>query len=98
MAKKPMTKKDIVAAMSKEVGLTQVQAEAVFESIVNLAKSEVAAGRTFRLSGLGTFSMRKSAARKGVNPATGEAIQIPAKKKMVFKSASAVEEMLNPQK
>ena len=46
----------------------------------------------------GTFSLRKTKARKGVNPKTGEAIKISAKKRMAFKPAAQVKDLLNPSK
>jgi DNA-binding protein HU-beta len=50
------------------------------------------------VAGLGTFDLKKTKARKGVNPATGEAIKIKAKKRMAFKPSSQVKELLNPSK
>jgi DNA-binding protein HU-beta len=48
------------------------------------------------VAGLGTFALKKSKARKGVNPATGEPIKIKAKKRMAFKPSSQVKALLNP--
>jgi DNA-binding protein HU-beta len=40
-----------------------------------------------KIAGLGIFQVRKRAARMGRNPATGEAIQIKASKKVAFRAA-----------
>lgn len=45
-------------------------------------------GDNVQLIGFGTFSVAKRAARKGVNPATGKAIQIAAKKVVKFKAGA----------
>ena len=96
MAKKPMTRKEIVAALAKEAGINLTQADAVLGSLVETCRQEVKSGNPFRLAGLGTFSLKHSAARNGVNPATGEPIAIPARNRMAFKSSPTVAELMNP--
>jgi DNA-binding protein HU-beta len=44
-------------------------------------------GERIRIVGLGILQVRKRAARIGRNPATGEAIQIKASKKVAFRAA-----------
>ena len=48
-----------------------------------------------RLVGFGTFSVKKRAAGKGRNPATGAAIKIAASKNARFKSGAGLKAMLN---
>jgi DNA-binding protein HU-beta len=98
MANEPMTKSDIVAALATEAGINKAQAQAALESLIDACKQEVKAGRSFRLTGLGTFTLKQSKARQGVNPATGEKIQIKASKRMAFKAGSQVSAILNPEK
>lgn len=98
MAKGPMTKGDIVAALAQDAGITQAQAQAALESLIDACKQEVKAGRNFRVPGLGTFALKQSKARQGVNPATGEKIKIKASKRMAFKAGSQVDAILNPKK
>lgn len=47
-------------------------------------------GQTLGLPGLGTLSVKATAARTGVRPGTSEKIQIPAGKKLAFKVASTL--------
>lgn len=96
--KKAMTKLEMIDQMAKDAGIPKTAAKAVLESFVTLAVKEVKAGRPLRVAGLGTFSLRKTKARKGVNPKTGEAIKIAAKKRMTFKAAAQVKTVLNPSK
>jgi DNA-binding protein HU-beta len=49
-------------------------------------------GNRIRISGLGSLQVRKHAARKGRNPATGETMKIPAKKKVAFRVAKELKE------
>jgi len=51
-----------------------------------------------RIAGLGILQVRKRAARMGRNPATGEAIKIPAKKVVKFRVAKAVKDAIVPPK
>lgn len=95
MAKKPMTKAEIVAGMAGAAGITAKQAEAVLTSLIGLCRDEVKKGRPFRVAGLGTFSLKKSKARQGRNPATGEPIKIPASRRMAFSASSKVKGLLN---
>ena len=47
------------------------------------------------LVGFGTFEVRNRAARKGVNPATGETIEIPESKVPAFKAGKALKEAVS---
>ena len=47
------------------------------------------------MSGFGKFSVADRAARQGVNPATGEKIQIAASKAAKFSPASGLKNKLN---
>lgn len=98
MAKKPMTKSDMIDKIAKDAGIPKTAAKVALESFVDMCVKEVKVGRPFRVAALGTFALKKSKARKGVNPATGEAIKIAAKKRMAFKPSSQVKELFNPPK
>ena len=45
--------------------------------------------------GFGTFSLKKKAAREGINPATKEKVQIAASKVPSFKAGKSFKEMFN---
>jgi len=65
--------------------------DAVIEGITKALKK----GEEVRLVGFGTFSVKKRAAGKGRNPATGEEIKIPASKSARFKSGATLKAALN---
>ena len=96
MAKQPMTKTDMIDQIAKDAGIPKTAAKAALESFVEMCRKEVKVGRPFRVAGLGTFMKKRSKARKGVNPATGEAIKITAKNRMAFKPSGQVKDLLNP--
>jgi DNA-binding protein HU-beta len=91
-----MTKAEMIDLLAKASNINKTEAGKALESLVGMISSEVKAGRTFRLAGLGSFSLKVRNARTGRNPQTGEAIKIPKKKSVAFKPAKSVGDMLNP--
>jgi nucleoid DNA-binding protein len=47
------------------------------------------------IAGFGKFMVMNRAARTGTNPKTGQPIDIPASKRLVFKPVRAITEALN---
>ena len=66
--------------------------EAVFAAVVEMALK----GEDVSLPGFGKFKVASREARQGRNPATGEAIQIAASKKLAFTQAKQLKDALNP--
>ena len=87
-----MTKKDLVAAIAKETGLTKKDSEAALGATVAAVTKALSKGESVQLTGFGTFSVKKRAARQGKNPKTGEAIKIKASKAPAFKAGKALKE------
>ena len=78
----PVTLKHLAAVLAERHQLTKKAGEALLGELVHLKK-----GERIRIAGLGILQVRKRAARMGRNPATGEAIQIKASKKVAFRAA-----------
>lgn len=85
-----MTKSQIQATLASKTGLTKKQAAKFLEELANLAYRE--AKNAFTIPGLGKLVLVDRPARMGRNPATGEQIQIPAKKVVKFRVAKACKE------
>jgi len=96
MAKKPMTKSQIITHLAENNGLTKKQSKEILECLVGLACSEAKNG--FTLPGLGKLVLVKRKARKGRNPQTGETIKIPARKVVKFRIAKACKDAVLPPK
>ena len=77
-----MNKQDLIHKIAEGAGITQKDAAAAIVSAV-------AAGEKVQLVGFGTFEAKKRGARVGRNPATKEAIEIPASTAPVFKAGKA---------
>ena len=95
MAGKPLTKADMIDKIASKADISKRAAKDALEAFVEVCCDEVKAGNPFRVAGLGTFSLKESVPRKGVNPATRQPIEIEAKKRMAFKMSSQVRDSLN---
>lgn len=94
MAKKatPRTKSEIITALAESIDITKKQAATVYETLLNIAYAGAKDPKGITLPGLGKLIKEKRAARKGRNPATGEAIKIPAKTVVKFRLAKAAKD------
>ena len=85
---------ELIEHVASEAGVEKNAAkkavEAVLASIVEAAKK----GEEVNLAGFGKFKVKDSPARQGSNPATGEAIEIAASRKLGFTPAKQVKEAI----
>jgi DNA-binding protein HU-beta len=97
MAAKPLTKSQIAAAVAEKAGVPKRTGMEILEFIADMAYKN--AKNSFTLPGLGKLVLVNRKARTGRNPATGETIQIPAKKVVKFRVAKAAKDaILNAKK
>ena len=75
-----MNKVELVNTLSAKTGQTKRAAEEMLDAVLDTIKDTVADGDKVTLVGFGTFAMTERSARRGRNPRTGDAIDIPAKK------------------
>ena len=83
-----MNKGDLVAKVAGDTGLTKVQAESAFNSLVAAITGALKKSRKVTIVGFGTFSVARRKARTGRNPRTGAAIKIAARKVPKFAPGS----------
>lgn len=87
-----MTQAQVATHLSDKVGITKKQAKSALESLTDLVVKELKKEGSLRLAGLGIFRKRKTKARIGRNPATGEQIKIPARTRLRFTPAKALKD------
>lgn len=88
-----MTKDGLVDAVMSAAGLeTKTQAKSAVEAVFDSVAKALGRGEEVAVAGFGTFRVMQSKARQGVNPKTGEKIQIAASKKPKFKAAKALKD------
>lgn len=87
-----MNKKELIAKVAAENGMTQVLAGVLVESVLVTIGGALATGNDVELHSFGKFSVTHLAARIGRNPKTGAEVEIPASKKVAFKAAKALKD------
>jgi len=91
-----MNKTELAEKLAGKTELTRAMALDVVDAIFSVEDSqgiiavELDADRDVTIAGFGKFETRKRSAREGRNPATGETIQIEAKKVAAFKPAKGL--------
>ena len=89
-----VTLKHLAASIADAQEISKKQADAVLSDMVGLVTKHLKKGDKIRINGLGVLQVRKRAARMGRNPATGEAIQIKASKKVAFRASKELKEAI----
>ncbi len=89
-----VTLKHLAAALAESHEMSKKQAEAVLGDFVGNIVKHLKKGERIRIGGLGILQVRRRAARMGRNPATGEAIQIKASKKVAFRASKELKEAI----
>lgn len=87
-----MNKTELIARVAEKTDLTKKAAGDAVEAVLDSITEALAAGNKVTLVGFGTFEVRDRAARRGVNPATGAAIDIPASRVPAFKAGKSLKE------
>jgi len=87
-------KTELTDMISNRAGLTKKDAGVALSAVPDIMGEALRAGQTIGLPGVGTLSVKATAARTGVKPGTAEKIQIPAGKKVSFKVAADLKKSL----
>jgi integration host factor subunit beta len=91
-----MIRSELVKKLETEnPGLTPEEVERIVDLFFNQIIQRLAEGGRVELRGFGAFSTRERNPRKGRNPRTGEAVDVPAKSVPYFKPGKEVRERLN---
>lgn len=80
-------KADIAREVGEATGTSTKVAQAAIEALIGSITRHAEAGDTVRFLGFGAFSVKARPPRAGRNPATGEAIEIPETRKLLFKAS-----------
>jgi DNA-binding protein HU-beta len=85
-----VTKSEFVEQVSSESGLSKSDATKAVDAVLQVIEDTLKRGSEVSFTGFGKFSVADRGARQGVNPQTGERIQIPASKVPRFSAGSAL--------
>ncbi len=80
-----MTKKDIVMKVSNDTNVAQIDVKKVVQKTLDAIVESLERSETVELRNFGVFKVKSRRGRIGRNPRTGEEVQVPEKKVVVFK-------------
>ena len=98
MANQRMTQTQLVRSLAESCEVNNKTSRQMLECLASTAIAEVKKNGVFVLPGVCRLVRVDRKARTGRNPATGEAIKIPAKKVVKFRVAKAVKDAIVPPK
>jgi len=93
-----MNKSQLIEAVATDSGLTKADSARAIESFIDTVGKSLKKGDEVAITGFGKFSVVKRAARKGVNPRTGEAVKIKASKAPKFSAGAGLKAAVSPKK
>jgi DNA-binding protein HU-beta len=93
-----MTKSALFAFFAEKFEVKRTEVRDWFDELAALAEKEIKRSGEFTLPGVVKLSVRKSKARMGRNPATGEPIKIPAKTRVKATVVKAMKDAVMPRK
>ena len=85
-----MTKQEFVDQVSNTSGLGKGEAGQAVDAVLTVIQETLSRGGEVAFTGFGKFSVADRGARQGVNPQTGERIQIAASRVPRFSAGSAL--------
>ena len=89
-----MTKADLAKKVAEKNGTTQKDAAAAVDAVFDCIKEALKENEKVQIFGFGGFEVKTRAARKGINPRTKEAIEIPEAKNVKFSAGKALNELV----
>lgn len=87
-----MTKADLVEIIFEKVGLSKREAQDIIEIIFDTIKQSFVEGESVKVSGFGTFNVRKKNSRRGRNPQTGQELEITPRRVLTFKASNQLKQ------
>ena len=89
-----MTKSEFVDQVASQSGLGKGEAGRAVDAVLEVIEETLRRGGEVNFTGFGKFSVAERGARQGVNPQTGERIQISASRVPRFSAGSALKKSI----
>ena len=87
-----MNKMGLVDTVHEKIGGTKKSAEDAVDTVFDTIMHSLGKGEEVAVSGFGSFTVKRRAARMGVNPRTGQKIQIAETSTPKFKAGKALKD------
>jgi nucleoid DNA-binding protein len=89
-----VTKKEIVKAISDEIGMTQLKTKEIVQKTFNAIVDTLVKHGRVELRNFGVFEVKQRKPRKARNPRTGQRVDVPRKAVITFKPGKEMEQRL----
>lgn len=90
-----MNKSELIEHIAKQADISKAAASRSLEALIGAVKLTLKKGGTVTITGFGTFTAPKRAARTGRNPRTGAHVSVDQKSVPFFKTGKEMRERLN---
>lgn len=90
-----LTRAEIQAAIYKELGLSLAESADLVDATIEEMMAGLAKDQQLKLSGFGTFEIRRKEARTGRNPKTGVEAEIEARNVILFNASNQLKDEVN---
>jgi nucleoid DNA-binding protein len=89
------TKKDLINRIAESTATRQVLVKTVVQEFFDEIIAELARGNRLEFREFGVFDTKTTPARMAQNPKTLEKVEVPAKRRVVFKPGRLMREAVN---
>jgi integration host factor subunit alpha len=89
-----LTKFRVIDAIADQVGFPKNHSSEILETLLEIIKKALESGNDVMISNFGKFCVKEKKARKGRNPATGEAMMLKPRRVVTFRWSSKLRERL----
>ena len=91
-----LTKRDIARAIhNADATISVTEAVGIIDVLLRQLKRRLTLSEKVMITNFGTFEISTRAARRGINPSTGERMIIPAHRAVTFQPAPALQDEVN---
>ena len=90
-----LTRAQLTEAIYATVGLSRNESADLLESMLTRVADALMQGKSVKISGFGTFSVRQKGRRIGRNPKTGVEVPILPRRVLVFRPSQMLRDAVN---
>lgn len=90
-----INKTDLTALIADKLGKSKAEVKLALDAVLDTLTDELVKGNEVALIGFASLKVVKTEARTGRNPATGAALEIPAKKVVKVTIGKALKDAVN---
>lgn len=88
---------DITERIHQKLGMTISESKEALEAVLEIMKKALESGENLKITGFGSFVVKKKEARRGRNPQTAEPMILDARRIVSFKTSAVLKMSINKQ-